>query len=358
MGLLKSKIIVLILFIFGLILLLEGISGVVIQSRYQGAQEFISFLNKYVDKVNHVRFFFEKNTEKKPSDLLFSTIRDFESNQTNILIQGDSWGEQIENEKEWNAVSTIAEKNEFGVINGGIGSYSPSLMRAQLQILRNDFNIQPSHVLGLIDNSDMGDELCRYKNKLYIDQFGNNYVHTFSRDEQNEVYALWHFMRGQNLFHSESFDLTKLVMMTINSVEYRIRDRFAPQFGLGTKCRGRNIIEYMVEGVSQDERLYLMKIINGYIEEVFNGNVNNLTLVTHPHKGHVSGDYKFSINEIVKDAIYESEFRDKIKLIDFSSEDLTIFKDEGCGCHVNEEYFSNIYIPNIFENIIEVSSNN
>ena len=44
--------------------------------------------------------------------------------------------------------------------------------------------------------------------------------------------------------------------------------------------------------------------------------------------------------------IFESEFRDKIYHIDFLLDGLTMndfMKNEDCGCHINNERFSNVY---------------
>ena len=37
-------------------------------------------------------------------------------------------------------------------------------MTSQLNLLRNDFNFNPDFLIAVIDQTDIGDELCRYKN--------------------------------------------------------------------------------------------------------------------------------------------------------------------------------------------------
>ena len=133
-----------------------------------------SFKN-YSNKIHHLRGgeeWFEKNLVA--SDLLFSTINDFGNNKKNILLQGDSWAEQLtskDREKYHlarNYVKEISLKNNIGFINAGISSYSPTLMKIQLEVLKKDFNIKPHIVIAYIDQTDIGDENCRYKNnKVY-----------------------------------------------------------------------------------------------------------------------------------------------------------------------------------------------
>ena len=46
----------------------------------------------------------------------------------------------------------------------GTSSYSPSLMSAQLNTIRSHFKELPETIIAIIDQTDLGDELCRYRN--------------------------------------------------------------------------------------------------------------------------------------------------------------------------------------------------
>ena len=86
-----------------------------------------------------------------------------------ILFLGDSWFDQInlENyEESEKSLKNFSIKNDFQIINGGITSYSPSLMHLQYNLLRNDFNIDPSILVLYIDQTDIGDEYCRRERKF------------------------------------------------------------------------------------------------------------------------------------------------------------------------------------------------
>jgi hypothetical protein len=350
----KKEAVFIVLIILPFILFLEFISGVIVKSRFIVNPEVFNIYNNYIDKVNHIRSIHSKpELNKKPTNLLFSTIRPYKSSQNNFLIQGDSWAEQIENKSANAVVKSIAVKNNYGMINAGTSSYSPSLMRSQLQILRDDFNIHPTHVVAIIDNTDMGDELCRYRDKQYVDKTGNAYVHAFTRDDQNTVYSLWKFTQNQKIYHQEdTFNLVKLFRLAVNGLDYRIR-ALTTHNESNSKCGWSKIASPMVNGISSGERIYLKNIINEYIKKVFDENVISLYIVTHPHRGHVNGQYILSVKEIIDEVIFESEFKNQIHLIgsEVSLDNLNIYKVDDLASHLTDECHANVYIPNIFNNI-------
>ena len=56
----------------------------------------------------------------------------------------------------------FSKKNDINIINGGITSYAPTLMSLQYKFLKTDFDINPSIVIIYVDQTDIGDEICRY----------------------------------------------------------------------------------------------------------------------------------------------------------------------------------------------------
>ena len=72
--------------------------------------------------------------------------------------------------KSFNLINNFTKKNNIGLINAGVGSFSPSLMQIQYGILEEDFNIKPNVVIAYIDQTDIGDELCWYKDKRVYDK--------------------------------------------------------------------------------------------------------------------------------------------------------------------------------------------
>ena len=74
-------------------------------------------------------------------------------------------------------MQNFKSKKKVGFINAGIASYSPSLMNLQLDVLEQDFKIFPDVIIAYIDQTDIGDENCRYKNnKIYK----NCLIHPYS----------------------------------------------------------------------------------------------------------------------------------------------------------------------------------
>ncbi len=46
-------------------------------------------------------------------------------------------------------------------------------MNVQFNILENDFDIKPNVVIVYVDQTDIGDEFCRYRNLRVLDETGN-----------------------------------------------------------------------------------------------------------------------------------------------------------------------------------------
>ena len=90
----------------------------------------IKFNKNYSKKLHHLRINNENLRNRgEPEDYLFSTVNEFYSGKNNILMQGDSWIEQmiVEN-KSYNLINDFVKKNNFGLVTAGIASYSPSLI--------------------------------------------------------------------------------------------------------------------------------------------------------------------------------------------------------------------------------------
>ena len=145
---------------------------------------------------------------KKPQveDLLFTTITNPEEKEVVVLFQGDSWMEQLTSPVDNNFISAelvkkFANNKKINFINGGIASYSPSLMSLQLDVLENDFQILPNIVIAYIDQTDLGDENCRYKN---IKVFEDGVLKSI----QSEAYIMY-----RDLFnYSQIYGLSKIFL--------------------------------------------------------------------------------------------------------------------------------------------------
>ena len=148
---------------------------------YEFAYNFKSFENlnfheKYSKKMHHIREELVLDMLwKKPKveDLMFTTINELEDKEVIVLIQGDSWMEQLTmtsepKNKSVELVQKFRSKKKVGFVNGGTGSYAPSVMSLQLDVLEEDFKILPNVVIAYVDQSDIGEENCRYKNHRFF----------------------------------------------------------------------------------------------------------------------------------------------------------------------------------------------
>ena len=124
----------------------------------------LSFHKKYSREMHHLRD--SNRWGEKESDYLFSVIYQDKSFEKLLLIQGDSWSEQIsESPPSKSMLKEFSKIKKINIVNSGITSFAPSLMHVQYKILKRDFNITPSALIIYIDQTDIGDERCRYSKK-------------------------------------------------------------------------------------------------------------------------------------------------------------------------------------------------
>ena len=184
--------------------------------------ENLNFHEKYSKKVHHIRqeivldWLWKK---PKKEDMMFTTINKLENKEIIVLIQGDSFMEQLTNssyyqqdtnvelltngEKPKNIsvelVQKFKSKKKVGFVSGGTGSYSPSVMNLQLDVLEQDFKILPNVVIAYVDQSDIGDENCRYKNHRF-------FVNGVLKSIQSESHLMWR----ETFNYSEIYEKSKI----------------------------------------------------------------------------------------------------------------------------------------------------
>jgi len=135
--------------------------------------------DKYTPIIHHIRSNLEFINKIKKQDELIFDIYNEHGNKT-ILFQGDSWFEQAFSYKNLNE-NFFKEDINLKYINAGITSYSPSLMMLQLNILINDFKIFPYMVVIYIDQTDIYDEVCRYR---FRKKYYNNLLISISEEKR------------------------------------------------------------------------------------------------------------------------------------------------------------------------------
>ena len=185
-------IIIFIVTILGLIILEKTIVKNVITSQTNKLlpKEYLDFYRQHYKTVNHLKSINEFSTildYPTPESLIYSKIG---SSENKILVQGDSWAEQfVSSETSLKKLEAFAQLQNVEFILAGITSYSPSLMTAQLELLRREFSISAENIVSVIDQTDIGDELCRYKNKRIKGNLGLE-VQPFNESDSLEVYNM------------------------------------------------------------------------------------------------------------------------------------------------------------------------
>ena len=163
---------------------------------------------------------------KKPKveDLMFTSINKIEDKDIIVLTQGDSYMEQLTFSPETKnlaveMVQKFGNKKKIGFINGGTGSFSPTVMHAQLNVLEEDFKILPNIVIAYVDQSDIGDENCRYKNHKY-------YENGVLKSVQPESHLMWR----EAFNYSEIYELSRIklkdaskIFKTFDLINFKIR---------------------------------------------------------------------------------------------------------------------------------------
>ena len=323
----------------------------------------LTFYQKYSPIVNHLRYNETYKRIKIENELLFNYIKD-NSDEKVILFQGDSWIEQI-NEKKDNKEFLIDNLPSFSkIINGGVASYSPSLINAQFRILEKDFEIRPEILVIYIDQTDMGDELCRYKNLINLDKADN------ILNVEIEKFPL--YTEVFNLHEKISFSEIELknsnkILKTQKYINYKtkksffkIKKKFQSKFDKNIyyqKCHWP-IIEGYKKDINKEEIEYFETTLNRlftflsekkYIKKIF--------IVTHPHKSQLEKNNKLINVSNFVDKTFKN-FK-KIEHINFSEilkkdrnfyGDIELIWKKNDDIHLNNKSFK-IFLRKITETI-------
>ena len=281
----------------------------------------LDFYRQHYQTVNHLKGINESSTTlvfPSPESLIYSKIG---SGEKNILIQGDSWAEQFaSSEFSYKKLKAFAKNNDVEFTLAGTSSYSPSLMTAQLQLLRQKFSISAENIISVFDQTDLGDELCRYKDKRIKGNSGIE-VRPFNESDSLEVYNMTNYFRIVDILQSDDFNLVKLFLISKN----QLSKLFSRENEL--KCPWQKITEPLRFGLNAIDSKYMIGILNEYIEEVFTDpKIKKLIVITVPHQGHLNGFYKFDIKELLEIVIADSTFKRRIIHIRVDNQTLLNYK--------------------------------
>lgn len=292
---------------------------------------------------------------KNDNSYFYSVIREFNlKNKDNVLIQGDSWAE-IANKKEiFTYLKKISKTNNIGLINSGISSYSPSPMMSQLYILEKEFKIKPSIIIAIIDQTDIGDELYRYRtlNKKSLSP-GLSSMHLDFYSEINKKfkqknlsiiklynYGYSYFLLNKSIYNLNNYETCSILLKKIKSKLFGVPMVLSPiKFGIN----------------DSEKNLFKSKLEN-YINLAFsNKNLKRIYFVTHPHLNHLNGEFKININSIIDEIIENDKKTKNLIHLDFEKFNKTINKDifdeKDVFSHLKENAYKDYFFPTIFSKI-------
>jgi hypothetical protein len=261
------------------------------------------------------------------------------------LVQGDSWAEELLSPR---ASARFAEL--AGVVSvsiAGTGSYSPSPMTAQLDLLVERFGLRPRLVVAIIDQTDIGDEVCRYAGKRAIDASGRVTVAPFGeRDHPDQSFNMTGYFHRGHVLHGDALALTKL--LRIAWYDQWVSRHPAP--GAAARCRFADIVRPLQGRSSQAEYAHFARTVADYIQRVLSHHgVERLMFLTHFHRDHVSGAYTVNVADLVEAAVRDTAFGDRIDVVsilpgDYPEEDLaTLFEPDDRSSHLTKEAHAGRY---------------
>ena len=300
----------------------------------------LDFHKKYTSKIHHLSGLDMGKENLDPKNYLFNTVNDFENKNNKILIQGDSYVETLTHyNKSLNLLKEFSKKNNLGLINAGIGSYSPSLMNLQLDILEKDFNIYPNIIIAYFDQSDVGDEICRYKDKRKFNDKNQlikieeekysrnifNYMQLY-----NESYILLsdrsNFIKSINFFN---FNLKYSFLKQKNKISEKIEG--IKKYGfkgrkLKKECTWSDIERPLVEN-NPEEIAYFKKTIEDYLKKINEKkHIKKIIIITFPHRANLyplknqfneTIYYNVNLAKLVDEIIYK---KNNIEHLNFTKE--------------------------------------
>lgn len=323
-------------------------------------------IKNYLKYLPYVR---EKNFLDKKKHLAFDVnyyiydiINEYkEENNENILIQGDSEAELLSKNPMHSYLKNYAEKNNIGILNAGLSSYSISPMAVQLDIFENEFKIKPSIIVAIIDQTDIGDELFKYNN------VGNNEfsLSLLSLDKKFQSEAIDNFKQ----FNSSIYKLAEYSINYFNYFKHRTNlNNFDTISYMTDKVKAKffkvsEVFYPLKRGLNFNEKKIFLKRLNRYVNIAFqNENLKYIYFVTHPHPEQLENNKKFisNISTLIDDVISDSEYKEKLIHINFSKNNKIVniksFVEFDEYHHLTDDSYLGYYLPTILDEI-EVKSN-
>ena len=324
------------------------------------------FHQKYSDQVHHLRDV--NKWDNKNNNYLYSEIIFNKKYENTILLQGDSWIEDISSiEKSEQFVKTFGENKKFNIYNAGITSYAPSVMHAQYKILKDQFKISPQLLVIHIDQTDIGDENCRYKhNKIYSSEEKFLRVrrekYTRATYDYTKIYLYSELQFSNNFMKIIKFPYLKLnyfikrnikLLSQINDKGFKRRNE--------SKCGFYEIQKELIKYDPLSEKNF-KKSLSEYLDFLSKEDkIEKVFLTSFPHISHLKKDYKVNVSKYINDVLTSINNEKFLHLnmnnLNFSEKDQDlIFRKNDVASHLNDEYHVEIFLKTIFSKIDNYSS--
>lgn len=300
---------------------------------------------KIYSKVNHLRnpLIFKKD------EIFFTKISNNnlkQENKKNILIQGDSW---IENliifESTRNKLIEFSRSENLDIIIAGVSSYSPSVYHAQFNVLKNYYGIVPDQVIVMFDQTDFGDEICRYKNMRRYEK-DELVVKNYDFDDARILYNLKNIFLRISILNDDSFAAEKLIKILWIKVKEQYLSKFINK-KKGVECTFDKIIDPLLTNAKKKDYKYFNKVVDEYFNELSKF-VNRINVLTHPHYNHVNGKYKYKITDILNIKLLEDKYSvDFFEFVVKNDDINNVYIKNDIASHPNEKWSNDIILTKI-----------
>ncbi|MDC0425219.1 hypothetical protein OAL91_01970 [bacterium] len=264
----------------------------------------VKFYRKYENQVNHLR---DPSLRSKAvhlnqtSDLLFSSLSQQDATHS-ILITGDSWGEKFATDVDsYQALNNFSKSEHINFTLSGISSYSPTLLGVQSNILKRDFDLSFDAAFIVVDNTDIGDELCRYRSVVEVAQNGDKIVKKFGASDKMSAYFTETMLYINEVLTSDEYALKKLLLLALKKLE-----TFEYQH---KNCGWTEISQYLYEIKEEDAR-YFEGSVEYMIKEIKRNSPGiKIHILTVPHRKHISEEYKINTSILIDKYLNKKDFK-------------------------------------------------
>ena len=275
----------------------------------------IEIYRKYENRLNHLRDFTSWRAKAShtytddPNNLIFNQFSN-EYPQDKVLITGDSWGEKFALDlKSFQTLEQYSRNSNVNITISGTGSYSPTLLGIQGRILNSDFGLTFDKAFIVIDNTDIGNELCSYKDVIYQDVEGLVNARAFVAEDNQAVFNHQTMLRVSEIINSENLSLVKLFQLSLIKLNNYIYRETEPN------CGWSQISHFLTDGMEEEELAYFNYTLDYLVEELRTTNQNmTIYLITIPHRGHVTGEYVLSTGSVIAEYLHNTVYSNLFQL--------------------------------------------